>query len=249
MNIHQRLLEVMKEVSYVQKDQKKIDGKYTAVRHDDVVAKVRPALLKQGILCTSSITECRLSKEQVQSRDGTRAISAAFVTMMVRLTNADKPEDFVEGSFCGQGDDFGDKAVGKATSYAFKYALLKMLMLETGDDADNDAFVERVVRPLPKPSPPPPPAGTAAPKPTTSTAAPGTMLAAPKLFEPQDAPDAPATRPSNPNHELWRTKAQDAYLLVKAERGVAVANAQIKDCHTHRDRLSALNELLHIEDN
>jgi hypothetical protein len=37
--------------------------------------------------------------------------------------------------------------------------------------------------------------------------------------------------------------------LVKAERGLEAANAQVKDCHTHRDRLSALNELLHIEDN
>jgi hypothetical protein len=33
----------------------------------------------------------------------------------------------------------GDKGPGKAVSYAFKYALLKVFCLETGDDPDNDA--------------------------------------------------------------------------------------------------------------
>ena len=109
-----------------------------------------------------------------------------------------------------------------------------MIMLETGDDAYNDAFVERVVRPLPKPAPPPPPARTAAPNPPTSPAAPATT---------------PTDYKTDTNHEHWRKKALDAFALVKAERGLDAANAQVKDCHTHRDRLSALNELLHIEDN
>ncbi len=36
----------------------------------------------------------------------------------------------------------GDKGPGKAISYAFKYACLKLFCLETGEDADNDATVE-----------------------------------------------------------------------------------------------------------
>jgi hypothetical protein len=144
-NIHQRLLSVMRQVSYVRKDQRKVAGQYTAVKHDDVVAKVRPALVDAGVLVSTTVDSCVVSRETV----GTRAVNIATVSVIVKFINADKPDDLISGTFWGQGDDAGDKAVGKAVSYACKYALLKTLLLETGDDPDHDASIERTVAQAP----------------------------------------------------------------------------------------------------
>ncbi len=51
--------------------------------------------------------------------------------------NADEPTDFVTVPVCSHAEDQGDKAPGKALSYATKYAILKVLMLESGDDEES----------------------------------------------------------------------------------------------------------------
>jgi hypothetical protein len=124
-NIHQRLAAVMGEVTYVQKE-KKAGMNYTIVSHDAVTAKVRPVLLKHGIVYYP--VRCQPSQE------GNRAASE----MTVRFVNVDEPTDFFEVPTFGYGIDPQDKGPGKAMSYAVKYALLKALGLETGDDPDHD---------------------------------------------------------------------------------------------------------------
>ena len=49
MNIYQRLANAMADVTYIQKE-KKPGMRYTIVSHDAVTAKVRPVLLKHGIV-------------------------------------------------------------------------------------------------------------------------------------------------------------------------------------------------------
>lgn len=125
-NIYQRLAAVMEEVTYIQK-QKKQGMQYTIVSHDAVTAKVRPALLKHGVIYHPVRCE--------HSHNGNRAECA----MTVRFVNVDAPADFFEVPTFGYGIDPQDKGPGKAMSYAVKYALLKALGLETGDDPDNDS--------------------------------------------------------------------------------------------------------------
>lgn len=125
MNIHQRLAAVMAEVTYIQK-QKKEGMNYTIVSHDAVTAKVRPALLKHGIVYYP--IRC------AHAHSGNRAEAE----MTVRFVNIDMPGDFFDVQTFGYGVDAQDKGPGKAMSYAVKYALLKALGLETGDDADMD---------------------------------------------------------------------------------------------------------------
>lgn len=127
MNIHQRLAAVMGEVSYIQKQQKQ-GMKYTIVSHDAVTAKVRPALLKHGVVYYP--VRCD------HSHNGNRA----ECSMTVRFANIDAPEDYIDVPSFGYGIDPQDKGPGKAMSYAVKYALLKALGLETGDDADHDSI-------------------------------------------------------------------------------------------------------------
>lgn len=125
-NIHQRLAEVMREVRYIQKEQKQ-GMKYTIVSHDAVTAKVRPALLNAGIVYYPVRCE--------HTHTGNRA----ECEMTVRFVNIDDPSDFFDVPTFGYGVDAQDKGPGKAMSYAVKYALLKALGLETGDDADAES--------------------------------------------------------------------------------------------------------------
>lgn len=126
LNIYQRLHAAMGEVDYVQKE-KKQGMNYTIVSHDAVTAKVRPVLHRHGIVYHPH------SLDYIQ--DGNRT----QVNLVVRFVNVDKPDDFVDVPCLGFGIDSQDKGPGKAVSYAVKYALLKALGLETGDDPDTEA--------------------------------------------------------------------------------------------------------------
>lgn len=124
-NVHQRLAAVMENVTYIRKE-KKAGMQYSIVSHDVVTAKVRPALLAQGIVYYP--VKCE------HTHNGNRA----ECSMTVRFVNIDEPDDFFDVPTFGYGVDPQDKGPGKAMSYAVKYALLKALGLETGDDADHD---------------------------------------------------------------------------------------------------------------
>lgn len=125
-NIHQRLAEVMQAVTYIRKEAKQ-GMNYTIVSHDAVTAKVRPALLAAGIVYYPVRCE--------YAHSGNRAECA----MTVRFVNIDTPSDYFDVPTFGYGVDTQDKGPGKAMSYAVKYALLKALGLETGDDPDTDS--------------------------------------------------------------------------------------------------------------
>lgn len=124
-NIYQRLHAVMEEVEYIQKE-KKNGMNYTIVSHDAVTAKVRPVLVKHRVIYYPVKIE--------RTQDGNRT----QMDVTVRFVNIDQPADFIDVACCGYGIDPQDKGPGKATSYAVKYALLKALGLETGDDPDQD---------------------------------------------------------------------------------------------------------------
>jgi len=58
------------------------------------------------------------------------------------FVNIDKPEESLQVMSYGDGIDSGDKASGKAMTYADKYALMKAYKIETGDDPDKEASPE-----------------------------------------------------------------------------------------------------------
>lgn len=126
-NVHQRLAEVMATVTYIRKEEKK-GMNYTIVSHDAVTAKVRPALLAAGIVYYPVRCE--------HSHNGNRA----ECSMTVRFVNIDAPSDYFDVPSFGYGVDAHDKGPGKAMSYAVKYALLKALGLETGDDPEQESI-------------------------------------------------------------------------------------------------------------
>ena len=128
LNIHQRILSVMDDLHYVQKEDRKVNGQYSFASHDAVSAAVHPLLVKHRIVVIPTVID--------YSRDGNLTI----VNVEVNFVNADVPEDKISINSFGTGTDNQDKGVGKAVSYATKYAFLKIFVLETGDDPERDSI-------------------------------------------------------------------------------------------------------------
>jgi len=140
LNIFQRLNAVMKEVKYVQKEEKMVNGQYRFVSHDAVTAKLHDPLTNHGIVMLPSVLEINHQDITVVDKNGPKPAVRTTCKIEVSFVNIDDPTDKVSIVHCGCGIDPGDKGIGKAVSYAVKYALLKVFCLETGDDVEKDLF-------------------------------------------------------------------------------------------------------------
>lgn len=140
LNIYQRINAVMKEVQYVQKDKAVSGGgaNYKAVTHDQAVSVIRQALVNNGIV----IQPVQTKGEFLQMRDLNASPTPIKMGLYsgcydVHFVNMDKPEDRTTVSVEAHANDNGDKAPGKAMTYAVKTAILKQFTLETGEDDES----------------------------------------------------------------------------------------------------------------
>ena len=136
LNIYQRINAVMQDIKYVQKDVSVSGGgSYKAVSHDMVLAVLRPLMVENGIVTrvewlAGSITQFRDVPNEIKMHMYEASYRVDFVNM-------DNPEDFMTTVVPAHANDTGDKAPGKATSYAVKYAMLKTFGLETGENEES----------------------------------------------------------------------------------------------------------------
>lgn len=134
-NIYQRILEVMRKVQYIQKDAQIQFGntKYKAVTHDKVIASIRPALIENEIVIVPSVIEHSCEQLKVGSNNAFKT----DVKISVNFINANDPQDRYEVFSFGSALDNQDKGIGKAISYALKYAILKTFCIETGENEES----------------------------------------------------------------------------------------------------------------
>ena len=143
MNIYEKLSKVTEEITAVAKNLSVGYGKssYKAVGEADVLAAVKPTEIKYGVYSFPA------SREIVDSavltsvdKDGNEKRQLFMrVKTVYRFVNMEKPLEFVDMVTYGDGVDPGDKAPGKAMTYADKYGLLKAYKIITGDDPDQKA--------------------------------------------------------------------------------------------------------------
>jgi hypothetical protein len=133
MNIYQRLNEVRKAVSYVQKTKEiSMGGKYMVVTHDEVTAAVRNHLVEQGVIVCPKVVSSHVELTGTTTGSGVPIIRYE-ARYDICFVNCDEPEDSLVMPVDAHALDQGDKAPGKAISYATKYALLKVFSIETGE--------------------------------------------------------------------------------------------------------------------
>lgn len=140
LNIFHRINAVQSAIGYIQKD-KSVSagaaGSYKAVTHDAVTAMLRKHLIEAGIAVAVSCVKSKFDKPTVNP-DGTNAKQRLLrAKYSVSFVNVDKPDDKLTVWMITHALDNGDKAPGKAASYATKTALLKTFLLETGEDEES----------------------------------------------------------------------------------------------------------------
>lgn len=137
MNIYQRIHAVMAELEVVSKERKNEQFGYRFIGHDDVMQPLRRLLVKHGIVQTSDVLKCER-----------RADQSIGVEVRLTWTNIEEPKEQVGATSWGEacatqrdrksqelkGDDV---QIGKAISYAVKYAQVKCFCL-VGGIPDNE---------------------------------------------------------------------------------------------------------------
>lgn len=127
---------VMLEVVFVQRKAVK-DLKYRIVTEQQVIAILRPAMLRHGLILLPTRQRVTHSHNAEYAKDGkVGVLRNVIVESTWDLVHVPTGERW-ELSSLGEGSDYGDKAVPKANTISLKYLLRHLFMLETGDDPDN----------------------------------------------------------------------------------------------------------------
>ena len=129
LNIYQRINAVMKDCDYLKKE-KAQQGQ--GVKYDTVIAMLRPLMIRHGIVMVVR----QLEMLCVSGVEGTKQ-KVYQGRYEVDLVNIDNPSDLVTHSTFAHGMDGGDKAPGKAQTYAVKILLAKGFGIETGTDDES----------------------------------------------------------------------------------------------------------------
>lgn len=130
LNLWQRLNEIRKKVQYIRKTQKV--ETYMAITHDAVTAETRDWFVEFGVMVFPSEISSQMVDTGCKSQKG-NPLYRFEGTYQITFVNCDRPEERETSVVTAHANDYGDKAPGKALSYAVKALVIKALMIETGE--------------------------------------------------------------------------------------------------------------------
>ena len=136
--IYKKINDVMKKVAFVTKDATVGFGNnsYKAVTHDRVTEIVRPHFVEAGIMIVPRQQNKGVSVDGKTQRGNDKIrFEAVYEIDFIDCEDESKLTVIIEAH--AEGSD--DKCSGKALSYAVKNAMLKVLMLETGENDEEGA--------------------------------------------------------------------------------------------------------------
>jgi hypothetical protein len=93
---------------------------------------VRAALIEHGVVIVPSVISAVFHPKEPEAKQ--RLYEATY---QIDFVNCDDPADRITTNQHAHALDNGDKAPGKAQSYATKYAILKLFNIETGEDEES----------------------------------------------------------------------------------------------------------------
>lgn len=128
-NIYQRINAVTQDKSiYIKKGSA---GQGTGVNYDEVIAVLQPLLVKHGIVVSiDKIGEAR----NRETKKGAYIYECDFD---ISYINIDNPDNRHVTRVESHAQDGGDKATGKAMTYATKTSMLKVFGIETGEQDES----------------------------------------------------------------------------------------------------------------
>lgn len=133
-----KLVEVMKEVKYIQKTGFNDFHRYKYATEADVNEKVREVLAEHNVVMIPNV-----KSHSVREHTNAKGKVEYIVTAEVEFTFMDGDTgEMISFTMYGEGQDAGDKGTYKAVTGAQKYALMKAFMIPTGDDPEADNGVD-----------------------------------------------------------------------------------------------------------
>lgn len=150
MNIYEKMSLITEEIGVIEKGLVVSISKtnsYKAVSERDVLDGVKPIEKKYRVYSypfEREIIDKDILVKEAEYNGNISKTNTLFMRLKVvyRFINMDNPNEFIDITTYGDGLDTGDKAPGKAMTYADKYALMKAYKLSTGDDPDKEASPE-----------------------------------------------------------------------------------------------------------
>ena len=116
MKVHDSLLEVMKEVGAVGKNDRNTSQNFAFRGIDAVINAVSPAFQKHKVIVVPTVLE-KVTKE-IESNKG-KAVT--HVELKVAYTFYGEEGDFISATVYSEAMDYGDKATAKAMSVALRW--------------------------------------------------------------------------------------------------------------------------------
>lgn len=136
LTVHQALSKVMGDVQAVSKDSKNQAQKFLFRGIDAVLNAVGPALRKHGVTILPEDVE-------VHRSNGVTASGKQTAEVVVKVTYRvyGPAGDSIHGKVAAEAMDFGDKAIAKAMSVAYRTFLLQALTIPTDEpDPDSESY-------------------------------------------------------------------------------------------------------------
>lgn len=138
MNLYQKISAVMKDIQYLQKDDKVSTGAnspgYKAMSEEKVTQTVRESLITHGLIILP-VAQSH-NREELRDKDNMLKGYLSIVDTQYKIVDVDTGQFELLAS-SGTGADSQDKGVGKAMTYSYKYLLLRTFAIPTGDDPDK----------------------------------------------------------------------------------------------------------------
>lgn len=134
------IAEAMSEAAQVSKSSTNTEQKYKFASAEAILAAVRMPLLTRGVILTAEIVDS--IAEEITARSGTKG---SLITITVDFTFRGHGDELTIRGWRGQGQDYGDKALGKAYTNAVKTFIRTQWLLPTEhDDPESSDPGERV---------------------------------------------------------------------------------------------------------
>jgi len=134
-NIAAKLVKIMADCAYVQKNGLNDFHHYRFATASDVLEKVNASLVKNNV---ASVVVSELTDMVDTTNQSGKIEHLATVKTSLTLIDCDSGESLKLVGL-GSGADVGDKAIMKAQTASLKYAYLMSLAIATGDDPEADS--------------------------------------------------------------------------------------------------------------
>jgi len=215
--IYGKMAAVMGKVGTIAKDKTNDFQHYEYASEYAIKRAIQPLLVEHGILFQLEIT----NQEVTYGKDA-KGLDKLTTTITAHYSFVDVDDgSTMEGTFCGQGQDAGDKGLYKAITGAVKYVLTSSFLIPTGDDPENEQEAAQAPNRYQQPASPQKAQGTAL-KAASEAIADGDYGHEPEAHwtdEPDQLPPPGYAQLRVFAVERKKTSSGEPYLKVQTDRG------------------------------